>query len=317
LLPQQLQSLQLWVRSDLWPSDGLVTVALGYVTALKELKLTLQCSAAPGSSLPSSLTALTVCIQEDDAADSTQFLGLTALQKLQRLEAGRGLEQPQLMKQPSTLAALTDVQLCCEGPTSAQRVAPGWQHLSGLRSLRLENQSVEAAELDPTQGARLLQGLAAATSLIHLDIEGPIVHESLHVCEHLTGLSQLQTLRMDRGVSSQSDALKLAALTSLTHLNVFGAAGVDDVAASALALRLTRLQSLQLGCCSLRSAAPLASIASLTGWTSLSLSSWDQDTEGYFSFLHGPEDVLVLAPLTRLKHCYVDWFNGIPADLRL
>jgi hypothetical protein len=45
LLPQQLQSLVLTVTSK----GGPATVALGHVTALKELCVTLQCSAAPGS----------------------------------------------------------------------------------------------------------------------------------------------------------------------------------------------------------------------------------------------------------------------------
>jgi hypothetical protein len=56
LLPQQLQTLEVTVSSD----GGPAAVSLGHITALKDFRLTLQCSAAPGSSLSCSLTALTV-----------------------------------------------------------------------------------------------------------------------------------------------------------------------------------------------------------------------------------------------------------------
>jgi hypothetical protein len=54
----------------------------------------------------------------------------------------------------------------------------------------------EAARLDPVQGAVLLQGLAAATSLTRLYIGGPIVREGLQLCASLTALAQLQMLTM-------------------------------------------------------------------------------------------------------------------------
>jgi hypothetical protein len=108
LLPQKLQSLVLTVSSK----GGPARVALGHLTALKKLAVRLPCSAATGSSLPSSLTALTLwLVEEDAAASSAQHLGLTALQQLQHLDARSGLKQPQLLKQLSKLAALTDIVL--------------------------------------------------------------------------------------------------------------------------------------------------------------------------------------------------------------
>jgi hypothetical protein len=311
LLPQQLQSLEVTVSSD---GVSPAAVALGHVTALKSLDLTLQCSAAPGSSLPSSLTALAMSLEEQAAtAGSAQYLGMTALQQLQRLEA-IGLQEPQVLEQLSTLAALTYMELGFVDAASSQRAAPVWQHLSMLRSLSIDSDINDPAQLDITQGAVLLQGLAAATSLTRLYIGGPIVHEGLQLCARLTDLSQLQMLEINNaGVASRSDALHLAALTSLTQLNLWGAVGVDDVAASVLALRLTRLQDLRLVYCGLRSAAALPSIATLTGLTRLDLSvdldreaeGSDDDTEsaGTPSLLPlGQEDLLLLTPLTQLRY---------------
>jgi hypothetical protein len=298
LLPQQLQSLTVTVSSE----GGPATVALGHVTALKALDLTLNCSAAPGSSLPFSLTALE---EEDATASSAQYLGLTALQQLQRLDAGRGLEQPQLLRQLSTLAALTDIVLCYDDVMSAQRAAPGWQQLSSLRTLYIDIDD-DSAQLDYAQGAVLLQGLAAATSLTHLFIRGPVVHEDLQLCAHLTALSRLQMLDLDHaGVASRSYALQLAALTGLAQLDVSGALGVDDVSVSVLALRLTRLQDLRFADCGLRSAAALPSIATLTGLTHLSLGgSVDTETGTLNQLRLGQADLLLLTPLTQLKWLY-------------
>jgi hypothetical protein len=309
LLPQQLQSLELTVSSKGSPA----AVALGHLTALKALDLTLKCSAAPGSSVPSRLTALIVCLKEKDAtASSAQHLGLTALQQLQRLDAGRGLEQAQLLRQLSTLAALTDIVLCYDDAVSAQRAAPGWQHLSSLRTLYIEIDD-GSAQLDYAQGAVLLQGLAAATSLTHLVIQGPFVHEGLQLGAHLTALSRLQMLDLDDvGIASRSDALQLAALTSLTKLSLSAAVGVDDAAVSVLALRLTRLQELRLTHCGLRSAAALPSIATLTGLTFLSLGASDSTETGAVSMLPlGQEDLLLLTPLTQLKWlCGCEFFSN-------
>jgi hypothetical protein len=132
------------------------------------------------------------------------------------------------------------------------------------------------------------------------------VHESLQLCAHLTALSRLQKLMLDcGGVAIRSDALQLAALTSLTQLSLCGAVGVDDVAASVLALRLTRLQHLQLENCGLHSAAALPSIATLTELTQLKLGAdVDPDTARTYNLLPlGKADLLLLTPLTCLQHC--------------
>jgi hypothetical protein len=120
-----------------------------------------------------------------------------------------------------------------------------------------------------------------------------------------------------RGVASRSDALQLAALTSLTKLDLSSAAGVDDVAASVLALRLTQLRELGLTNCGLRSAAALPSIATLTGLTCLDLTSDSAQTANFNLLPLGEEDVLLLTPLTQLKHFYYDGFFWSGAVSRL
>ncbi|WIA21858.1 hypothetical protein OEZ85_004234 [Tetradesmus obliquus] len=109
-----------------------------------------------------------------------------------------------------------------------------------------------------------------------------------------------QNLEMDGAhLARRADALHLTALTSLTGLELWDAAGVDDAAACALALRLKRLQKLNLFDCGLRSAAALPSIATLTGLTGLwlSVSSSMPATD----FPLGRDELLLLAPLTKLK----------------
>jgi hypothetical protein len=119
----------------------------------------------------------------------------------------------------------------------------------------------------------------------------------------------------DAGITSRSDALQLAALTSLTQLDLVGAVGVDDVAATVLALRLTRLQDLRLTNCGLRSAAALPAIATLTGLTNLGLGVLADD--GTTKLPLGQEDLLLLTPLTQLKQLWNHSFFHSVAVSRL
>jgi hypothetical protein len=293
------------VAADSEDFDAVVTVALGHLTALKVLKLSAWCNVAAGSALPTSLTALTVAVSDyaDEIGSSMQHLGLTALQQLQRLQARGGIWQPQLMKQLSTLAALTHIEQNYMSAGIAVHAAPGWQHLSALHTLDLDFEFDDDDELDAADSAVLLRGLAAATSVVHLSMKGCFVHDSSQLCAHLACLLRLQSLELrDTRVASQADALHLAALTGLTKLVLVSASGVDDVAASVLALRLTRLQELLLVHCGLRSAAALPSIATLTGLTSLVLGP-AVVTDGSASvFPLGKGDLELLTPLTQLKH---------------
>lgn len=109
-------------------------------------------------------------------------------------------------------------------------------------------------------------------------------------------------------LARRSDALRLTTLTSLVVLDVWDAAGVDDPAASALALSLRLLQGLRLDNCGLTSAAALPSIATLTGltWLSLAVSPYS----GAAQLALGREDLLLLAPLRKLARLdFVGFFS--------
>jgi hypothetical protein len=307
LLPVGLQEVHVkvfnCVNGRIPVGDDAAAVALGHLTALRTLALETACGTAAGSSLPPSLTALTLraCVVAG-SADSLWQLGIQNLPQLQRLQADRSsLQQPELLAALSNLAQLTHISLTYDDMNAAARAAPAWSRLPALQQLYLQDEE-EAATLDQTESLALAQGLAAATSVKSLEIQGPIVHDSVQLCAHVTGLTQLQQLEI-RGaehLSSRAEDLRLTALTNLTKLGIFDALGVDDTAASALAVRLTKLQSLQLWCCNLWSAAVLPVIASLTGLANLLL-TLDRDTQDQNDIPLGRDDLLLLAPLTQLK----------------
>jgi hypothetical protein len=222
LLPLGLQELRAKVgRSDNFEPEAAAVVALGHLTALRTLELETACEIAAGSSLPPSLTALTVraCVLSG-SPDNVQQLGIEKLLQLQRLEAGTSsLQQPQLLAALSNLSQLGHISLTYDVLKAAAHVAPTWRHLSTLRALYLQ-EGEESATVGPTESLTLVQGLAAATSLTHLHIEGPIVHGSVQLCAHLTGLTQLQNLDICGGEhpSSRAEVLHLTTLTNLTRL---------------------------------------------------------------------------------------------------
>jgi hypothetical protein len=305
LLPLGLQELHAKVgRSDNFDPEAAAVVALGHLTALRTLELETACEIAAGSSLPPSLTALTVraCVLSG-SPDSVQQLGIEKLLQLQRLEAGTSsLHQPELLEALSNLSQPDHISLTYDDLQLAVRAAPALRHLSALRTLSLL-EGEDSATVDPTASVALMQGLAAATSLTHLEIDGPIVHDSVKLCAQLTGLTQLQSLHIGGGAhpSSRAEALHLTVLTNLTRLVISNAPEVDDTAVSALAMRLTKLQDLQLFCCELWSAAALPVIAGLTGLTNLGLTV-GQDVLGRNDTLPlGRDDLLLLAPLAQLK----------------
>jgi hypothetical protein len=301
LLPQQLQDLTFEMDSE----GGAVRGALGHITALRDLGLYMNRSAAAGSSLPTSLTALTLRNDEAaDTADSEQHWGILGLQQLQWLEAGSWLQDPMVLMSLSTITTLTFLDRSYVANVAALHASPVWQLLPALHTLFLEQGKTN---LDPAHSLMLLKGLAAATSLVDLSIEGRIVHESVQLCVRLTGLTRLQDLEIDGAhLASRADALHLTALTSLTRLEISEAPGVDNTAASALALHLKQLQELQFSDCGLRSAAALPSIATLTGLTRLCLYS----TLAVGQLPLGRDELMLLTPLMRLQNvCFRGFFS--------
>jgi hypothetical protein len=301
LLPVGLQELHAKVGST---GNYEATVALGHLTALRTVELETAGEIAAGSSLPPSLTALTLraCLPTG-SPDSMQHLGIDSLLQLQRLEAGTSsLQQPELLAALSNLSQFSHIDLTYDVLKSAARAAAAWSHLSALHALYLQ-EGDEAATVGPEESRALVQGLAAATSLTLLLIDGPIVHDSVQLCEHVAGLMQLQSLEV-RGCehpSSRAEALQLTVLTNLTRLVMCDPPEVDDTAVSALAMRLTKLQELQLWRCELWSAAALPVIAGLTALTTLQLTVSQHVLSHNDTLPLGRDDLLLLAPLTQLQ----------------
>jgi hypothetical protein len=295
LLPPQLQDLIVAVNLASDIEDSTAEVALAHITALRNLDLDLYFSAAAGSSVPTSLTALTLSLQrETDAADSLQHLGVLHLQQLQKLHLKSSLGEPELL---TTLTALTMLELSYDNINYAARAAPFWQRLSALHTLDLESTH---GRLGPAESLALLQSLAAATSVKELSTRG-IAHESVQLCAHLAKLTQLQALTLARVGARRADLLQLTALTNLTKLHLYPVNALGDIAASALVLSLKGLQELEITNCSLRSAAAVPSIATLTALTSLELIDHGSGPEQHRSLPAGREDLQLLLPLTRLK----------------
>jgi hypothetical protein len=311
LLPLGLQEARVFVGSSNLdgPEAAAAAVALGHLMALRTLELVTMYEIAAGSSLPTSLTALTVraCVLSG-SANSVGHLGIQNLQQLQQLRAGAScLQQPELLAALSNLAQLDHVMLDYRNMQAAARAPPAWRHLSALQALYLEEDK-DSATLGPAESLSLVQGLAAATSVTRLEIEGPIVHDSVQLCAHLTGLTQLQQLNLCGGEhpTSRAEALHLTVLTNLTKLVVCDAPGIEDTSLSALAVRLTKLQDLQLWRCSVWSSAALPVVASLTGLTSLVLMTETLARDETFPM--GRDDLLLLTPLTQLQRLMGDVF---------
>jgi hypothetical protein len=298
LLPQQLQQLELDAGSGAGMS---IPFALEHITALRQLQLTLHCNPAPGSALPAGLTALTVRHCAEDS--NVQHLGIPQLSQLQQLHAVACLHEPEQLQQLSSLSHLTHIELAYRRPWEALQAACTWRHLSALRSISL---SMYEVPLDRQDSRALLEHLAAASSLQHLDFGGSFLHPTARVCNYIANLQQLQHLCLfGRHPCTRTGALALTKLTGLTALSLYGAAGVDDVAAAALAARLTKLRSLRLVDCSpVLTAAALPVIAALTGLTQLHL-CYDSGDPIHLAQVTA-EELLLLRPLAQLRElkCY-------------
>jgi hypothetical protein len=297
LLPQQLQQLQLKAGSS---AEHSVTLALDHLTALQQLQLTLWCDPAPDSALPAGLTALTV--QQHTETLDVQHLAIHQLAQLQHLRAIGCLHQPEQLQQLSSLSKLTHIHLGYVRAWHALDAASTWNSLSALKSMSISSSMIELT-LNREESTALLEHLAAASSLQNLEIDAPFFLEpAAYVCDYVTNLQQLQHLELI-GVhpSTRAEALTLTKLTHLTALRLDGAAGVDDVVAVALAVRLTKLSSLCLYNCALRSAVALSAIAALTALTELHLCYSAPQLEAWRLPLLSAEELLLLVPLKQLR----------------
>ncbi|KAF6264030.1 hypothetical protein COO60DRAFT_1486879 [Scenedesmus sp. NREL 46B-D3] len=300
LLPPQLQHLNMQVGGK--EDGGAVTVALGHLSALQDLSLALHCSkAAAKSSLPTSITALTLQHTAPDAAeDGVLQLDMPSLHNLQELVTHDCLHGSEQLLALAAPPALMYISLSHGSVEHAVSAAPAWPLLPALRALSLDD---EDEPLPPELSRPLLQHLAAATSLRQLRFFNSSTDESVPMCAYLTGLTQLQHLEVTwQHPATRADALQLTLLSLLTALCIGGGEGADDTAVVALALRLRRLQQLQLTDCGFLTAAVLPAIATLARLTALVLSFprlWpvpEREEEPL-----GQEDLQLLTPLRQLR----------------
>jgi hypothetical protein len=310
LLPHQLCNLELRVccSSSITPSGSSTAVALGHLSALRQLELYVYGDPGLGSSLPTGLTGLTVAgvrdREDSDSYSNLQHVSLIPLQQLQQLWLSNAAVDIQQLQSLATVSTLTHIAIRHENMLHASSQAPAWRHLPALKALYLsprcmvgiDMQEPHAHQLDQAASLALLECLAAATNLTRLELSGAGEEEPPHAwCGYLTSLQQLRCLTLfQQQVFDREDLLQLTALTNLWALRIVGVAAFDDAAAVALAMRLTNLRSLER--VGLTSAAALPAIAALTGLTKLSLSAVSEMQEQL-----GHADLKLLTALTRLR----------------
>jgi hypothetical protein len=308
--PLPLKRLQLLPRG----SCRLPVLNMALLTKLTELN-TSHCELTEACVLPAQLQAL--CFRSWAGARSMATFTLLELKQLQHLSLRVDFEQPQLLLQLAQLPALTHLELQYVGEGHpAAATASAWPLLPQLRSLEI------AHDMPPNQPQweAILAGAAAATSLTKLKLDARMMSdavaerynreledvwaEEVAACARLAKLTCLQDLTVGgfddifKVNFECDDALALTALTGLTRLDLWGAQhGVGTEVATALALNLKQLQSLDLGYCDLQldsaeGSACLEAIGGLTQLTQLGLA----DCEGLTQ--HG---LMQLTGLSRLQ----------------
>jgi Leucine-rich repeat (LRR) protein len=255
---------------------------LRHLTRLTDLTLYLydtdQAQSDISGQLPAQLLELNAARSDGGVLP---LLGFETLQQLQRLTLPSCKESRGDLLALNSLTALTDVELAYSGRLREIDTASVWSELPQLRSLCVTSSShPDDVEDDGAGFRRVMHGIAAATSLrqLHLHVRNGISARAMRskLCGYLTGLQQLQELRVSAPQLSAADddlfdAMHLTALTSLTRLDVSSWRSCD-VATVALACNLSQLRELKLVDCGIESKAVLPAIAKLVQLQHLDLS---------------------------------------------
>jgi hypothetical protein len=231
-----------------------------------------------GSSvLPEQLQELTLC--SNMGLHKYNFLVVSALQQLQRLDFQVKFKDLKLLLQLAALPALQHLALqyrpqCIDQRTRSSRVAletsSAWGQLPQLQQLTVYLSGEEGEELSVQQLQGLVANIAAATSLTQLTLsaympkpgqldlldlpsaagEAGAAGEGARcaaVCASLARLVHLQDLMVIGPRLRAGDAAALTSLTSLTSLFLSDLGdGLDGAIAVALARSLTRLRRLHV-----------------------------------------------------------------------
>jgi hypothetical protein len=287
-----------------------------------------------GSMLPQQLQQLEL----SQVHTGPQLAVVMRLKQLTALKIGVQTQQQQLLLRLAHLPALQQLRLEYQAAEAAAATAPTWVQLPPLREV--------CARLGHTtrqQMAAIVAGLAAATSLTGLTFQfkhtvgagglwagwqlqvaaaaaaaagaaaadggADAAVEPLAVCASIAQLTELVCLDLNFNHTpmARRDALALTALMGLEHLGLSAAnQGVDDVAATALAVKLTQLRHLDLTGCDLGYMACLAAVAQLTQLTTLRLGNNLGLTE---------EGLMLLTRLSRLQGQHVTGCQGVGKEM--
>jgi hypothetical protein len=240
--------------------------------------------------------------------------GILQLQQLRHLDFDCVLNKPELLLRLAQLPALESLVLWHYNSENAAATAAAWPKLPQLCFVSLQG---SASDGPPTkqQWEAICFGLAACVSLTELDLEVGVtvpdagqgqeqgvahnaaIVEDVAICGKLTGLTNLKRIHMYGSDLVPGDALALTALTGLTRLGLHLAAGVGDLAATAIASRCKQLLHLDLSSCDvdLSSMACLAAIAQLTQLTELRLEQNDGLTRQGLVLLTGLKQLQTLS----------------------
>jgi hypothetical protein len=229
-------------------------------------------------------------------------------------------QQQEPLLRLTQLPALQTLLLFYAKPECAAGNAPAWARLLQLKFL-----DIKSGHTTRQQMAGIEAGAAAATTLerFFIRLDHPVgaadqpaagqqaaadgvadaAGEPLAVCASIARLTNLVRLELNLTPMARGDALALTALTGLSHLSISAAKQrVGDVAATALAVNMTRLRHLDLEACDLGYMACLAAVARLTRLTTLSLRHNPGLTE---------EGLMLLTRLSRLQELHVNGCEGV------
>jgi hypothetical protein len=296
----QLQQLHLKCQTQVPALD------LAHLTQLQRL----TCDSSDGREkcvLPVQLQQLQVMVSGSGRA----LASVVPLQQLQHLDLLVNFPQQQPLLQLTQLPALQHLTLRYRDLSVAAQAAAAWAQLPQLCGMRFEEGERVYGRMPPTpdEVEAVMQGVADCSGLTKLvlfisaaeqqfgddpyDYYDPCGDDTsegdsysagsedlqfsyvgVAVCGSLAGLTGLQDLRITCGPGGleYGDALALAALTGLTHLELEDVSdGVSTEAACAITTSLTQLRDMPLNLCGadVRDAAFLAALGQMTQLTRL------------------------------------------------
>jgi hypothetical protein len=329
---QWLQQLKLVNKAGNATLDSSFTAAISQLTGLQRLELGTFLAPTAVEGLPTSLTALTLMMgNEDDIGyiDAVIAKGVSLQHLVELQELGLQCKDipGRLYRTLSHLIEVVDVaelqqlrRLRISDGMALVPVVAGLSSLQGLQVLNVGLPGCEHAEAGQVLRA-CLAGVAAATQLTQLGlvgdavVDGPLTYRhGVQLHGYLKQLTQLRHLEIAHMDIEASDAIQFTALTSLTALHMSFIPTLQDTAAGALACRLPNLRVLHLSDCGV-GIPVLWLVGMATGLESLHISSLPPlllDVSA-LGFLTG------LTRLTSLKGPVVtaspEAFRGFPAAM--